>query len=116
MKLAWIIPLAAGLLVAPLAAAAQEADLQWPQWRVELEGPSFSGPIVAGDRVIGWFKRQGFLDAHAAADMLAWENSGFSIDASVRITLLDRDVMPATAAAHMQNPAPTTPRGLPGPS
>ena len=32
-------------------------------------------------------KRQGFLNAHAAADMLAWENSGFSIDASVRITL-----------------------------
>jgi hypothetical protein len=28
----------------------------------------------------------------AAADMLARENSGFSIDASVRITLLDRDV------------------------
>jgi len=25
-------------------------------------------------------------------DMLAWENSGFSVDASVRITLLDRDV------------------------
>jgi hypothetical protein len=43
-------------------------------------------------RVIGWFRRQGFLDAHAAADTLAWENSGFSIDASVRITLLDRDV------------------------
>jgi hypothetical protein len=43
-------------------------------------------------RLIGWFKRQGFLDAHAAADMLAWENSGFSIDASVRITLLDHDV------------------------
>jgi len=32
------------------------------------------------------------VNAHAAADMLAWENSGFSIDASVRITLLDRDV------------------------
>jgi hypothetical protein len=43
-------------------------------------------------RVIAFFKRQGFLDAHAAADMLAWENSGFSVDASVRITLLDRDV------------------------
>jgi len=43
-------------------------------------------------RVIAFFKRQGFLDAHAAADMLAWEHSGFSIDASVRITLLDRDV------------------------
>ena len=38
-------------------------------------------------RVIAFFKRQGFLNAHAAADMLAWENSGFSIDASVRITL-----------------------------
>jgi hypothetical protein len=59
-------------------------------------------PLTQGDlaaltervrrRVIRWFKRQGFLDAHAAADMLAWENSGFSIDASVRITLLDRDV------------------------
>ena len=59
-------------------------------------------PLTQGDlaaltervrrRVIACFKRQGFLDAHAAADMLAWENSGFSIDASVRITLLDRDV------------------------
>jgi len=27
-----------------------------------------------------------------ATDMLAWENSGFSVDASVRITLIDRDV------------------------
>jgi hypothetical protein len=66
--------------------------------------PAFlpAGPLTAADlaaltervrrRVIAFFKRQGFLDAHAAADMLAWENSGFSIDASVRITLLDRDV------------------------
>jgi hypothetical protein len=43
-------------------------------------------------RVIRWFRLAGLLDAAAAADMLAWENSGFSIDASVRITLLDRDV------------------------
>jgi hypothetical protein len=28
----------------------------------------------------------------AAADMLAWENSGFSVDATFRITLIDRDV------------------------
>ena len=35
---------------------------------------------------------QRLLDAAAAADMLAWENSGFSIDASVRITLIGRDV------------------------
>jgi hypothetical protein len=33
-----------------------------------------------------------FLDADVAADMLARENSGFSVDASVRITLIDRDV------------------------
>jgi hypothetical protein len=43
-------------------------------------------------RTIRWFRLAGLLDASAAADMLAWENSGFSIDASVRITLLDRDV------------------------
>jgi hypothetical protein len=35
---------------------------------------------------------QRLRDAAAAADMLAWENSGFSVDASVRITLIDRDV------------------------
>ena len=38
-------------------------------------------------RVVRWFRRQRLLDVAAAADMLAWENSGFSIDASVRITL-----------------------------
>jgi hypothetical protein len=43
-------------------------------------------------RVIRWFRRSRLLDAAAAADMLAWENSGFSVDASVRITLLDCDV------------------------
>jgi len=35
---------------------------------------------------------QRLIDADAAADMLARENSGFSVDASVRITLIDRDV------------------------
>jgi hypothetical protein len=39
-------------------------------------------------RVIRWFRLARLLDAAAAADMLAWENSGFSVDASVRITLL----------------------------
>jgi hypothetical protein len=43
-------------------------------------------------RVIRWFRLAGLLDAAAAADMLAWENSGFSVNASVRITLIDRDV------------------------
>jgi hypothetical protein len=41
---------------------------------------------------VRWFLRHGLLDAEAAADMLAWQNSGFSIDASVRIALVDRDV------------------------
>ncbi|MFM8291239.1 MAG: transposase [Planctomycetia bacterium] len=43
-------------------------------------------------RVIRWFRRAGLLDAAAAAHMLTWENSGFSVDASVQITLIDRDV------------------------
>jgi hypothetical protein len=43
-------------------------------------------------RVVRWFCMQRLLDADAAADMLVWVNSGFSIDASVRITLIDRDV------------------------
>jgi hypothetical protein len=43
-------------------------------------------------RVIRWFRLARLFDTAAAADMLAWENSGFSVDASVRITLLERDV------------------------
>ena len=43
-------------------------------------------------RVIRWFRLTRLLDTAAAADMLTWENSGFSVDASVRITLVDRDV------------------------
>ncbi|MFN9367283.1 MAG: transposase [Planctomycetia bacterium] len=43
-------------------------------------------------RVIRWFRLTRLLDAAAAADILAWENSGFSVDASVRITLLARNV------------------------
>jgi hypothetical protein len=41
---------------------------------------------------VRWFRIQRFLDADAAVAMLRWENSGFSVDASVRITLIDRDV------------------------
>ena len=32
-------------------------------------------------RVIRWFRRSRLLAATAAADMLTWENSGFSVDA-----------------------------------
>ena len=62
--------------------------------------PAFlpTGPLTAADlaalteqirrRVICWFKRQGFLDKQAATAMLAWAHGGFSIDASVRTTIL----------------------------
>jgi hypothetical protein len=54
-------------------------------------------PITAADlatlaervrrRVVRWFRTQRLIDADAAANMLARENSGFSVDSSVRITL-----------------------------
>ena len=43
-------------------------------------------------RLVRWFRRKGFLSREAAADMLTWQHSGFSVDASVRISLADRDV------------------------
>ena len=43
-------------------------------------------------RVLRWFRMQRLLAAAAATDMLAWVNSGFSVDASVRITLLPPQV------------------------
>ena len=43
-------------------------------------------------RVVRWFRLAHLLDASAAAAMLAREDRRFSIDASVRITLIDRDV------------------------
>jgi len=43
-------------------------------------------------RLVRWFRRKKFLSREAAADMLAWQHSGFSVDASVRISLQDRDV------------------------
>ena len=43
-------------------------------------------------RLVRWCCRKGFLSREAAADMLTWQHSGFSVDASVRISLADRDV------------------------
>ena len=50
-------------------------------------------------RVVRWFRIQRLLDADAAAAMLRWENSGLSVDASVR------------RAAAAEAPAPV-PRGV----
>jgi hypothetical protein len=46
---------------------------------------------------------QRLLDADAAAAMVARENSGFSVDASVRITLIDRDV-PSSQGGQLGRP------------
>ncbi len=43
-------------------------------------------------RLIRWLRRQEFLDAEAADFLLRQKHSGFSVDASVRIALIDRDV------------------------
>jgi hypothetical protein len=43
-------------------------------------------PSASGRRrVLRWFARRGLLDGEDARDKLAWDNSGFSFDASVRI-------------------------------
>ena len=72
--------------------------------RVEGNGVTFHAarPLTASDlatvtqrvrlRLVRWFRRKGFLSREAAADMLTWQHSGFSVDASVRISLADRDV------------------------
>ena len=41
-------------------------------------------------RVLRWFSCHGLLDPDDARDMLAWANSGFSLDASVCIAGHDR--------------------------
>jgi hypothetical protein len=55
-------------------------------------------------RVVRWFRMQRLIDADAASDMLRWENSGFSVDASVRITLIVRYVLPRHKAANWVGP------------
>jgi hypothetical protein len=49
---------------------------------------------------------QDFLDADAAADMLAWEKGGFSEDGCVRISLIDRDV-PFSGGRSVSREVPT---------
>jgi len=41
-------------------------------------------------RVLRWFARSGLIDSDDVREMLAWENSGFSLDAEVRIAARDR--------------------------
>jgi len=41
-------------------------------------------------RVLRWFARSGLIDPDDAREMLAWENRGFSLDASVRVAAQDR--------------------------
>jgi hypothetical protein len=66
-------------------------------------------------RVIRWFRLARLLDA---ADMLAWENSGFSVDSSVRITLnrprrAERFSESRAPSAILRTAAVGSPRGPP---
>lgn len=41
-------------------------------------------------RVLRWFARSGLIEPGNVREMLAWENSGFSLDAAVRVGAHDR--------------------------
>jgi hypothetical protein len=41
-------------------------------------------------RVLRWFARSGLIERDDVREMLAWENSGFSLDAAVRVSAQDR--------------------------
>jgi hypothetical protein len=41
-------------------------------------------------RVLRWFARSGLIEPEDVREMLAWENSGFSLDAAVRVGARDR--------------------------
>jgi hypothetical protein len=41
-------------------------------------------------RVLRWFARSGLIESNDVREMLAWENSGFSLDAAVRVGAHDR--------------------------
>jgi hypothetical protein len=51
-------------------------------------------------RVLRWFARSGLIEADDVREMLAWENSGFSLDAAVRVAAHDR------AGPHSEQGAP----------
>ncbi|MGB5830761.1 MAG: hypothetical protein WBG92_02050 [Thiohalocapsa sp.] len=40
--------------------------------------------------VLRWFARSGLIEPEDVREMLAWENSGFSLDAAVRVGSHDR--------------------------
>jgi hypothetical protein len=51
-------------------------------------------------RVLRWFGRSGVIEPDVVREMLAWENSGFSLDAAVRVGAHDR------AGPHSEQKAP----------
>jgi hypothetical protein len=64
-------------------------------------------------RVLRWFARSGLLDADDARDMLAWDNGGFSLDASVRIAGPDRAGLDESAGSGFER-AKHGPEGVEG--
>jgi len=70
------------------AAKALGGGLQWRKVFSRIVAEDDRLDAIVCQRVPEPQTMQRLLDADAAADMLARENSGFSVDTSVRITLL----------------------------
>ncbi len=81
-----------GVFTPPAAGAANDAPPAFLPVRPITQADLATVTERVRRRLIRWFRRTRLLDAAAAADMLSWEHSGFSVDASVRIALIDRDV------------------------
>jgi hypothetical protein len=76
-----------GVFVPPAAEAGCDAPPAFLPTRPIMQADLAALTERVRRRTIRWFRFTRLLDAAAAADMLAWENSGFSIDASVQIAL-----------------------------
>ena len=76
-----------GVFVPPAAEAGCDAPPAFLPARPIMQADLAALTERVRRRTIRWFRLTRLLDAAAAADMLAWETSGLSVDASVRITL-----------------------------
>jgi hypothetical protein len=61
-------------------------------WSAAELTPEAVGAIAEQVRVLvlRWFARSGLTEPDDVREMLAWENSGFSLDAAVRVGAHDR--------------------------
>jgi hypothetical protein len=94
-----------GVFTPPAAGAANDAPPVFLPARPITQADLAAVTEKVRRRLIRWFKRQEFINAEAAEFMLRQDHSGFSIDASVRIALIDHDVpsWPAVTALAIGN-------------